>query len=186
MGRGRQLLYTVAAALALSSCASKKTVADKAPMVETLNSKTPAKMTAKWKDGECIFDREKMTIAYTNTKEKISKETVLDVRDNEVTKDIELKPVDMLCSGDFTVVVGEEYVLVAQGADDILSGFPMLGLRVDGKIEVTNSYYIDIRKIKNENIESVFIADSKLIFVTEKKVWEIDLLDNPNVTSTER
>ena len=84
MGRGRQLIYTFAAALALSSCASKKNVAEKAPMVETLNSKTPAKMTAKWKDGECVFDRDKMTIAYTNAKEKISKETKLDVKDKKL------------------------------------------------------------------------------------------------------
>lgn len=185
MGRGRQLLYTAVAALALSACASKKPgMPEKAPMVEKLK-KAPNKMTAKWKNGDCTFDRKKMTITYTDSKEKISEKTELDVKDNPVTKEIELKPRDILCSDDFTVVVGEDYALVAQGADQIFAEFPMLGLRIDDKIEMTNSYYLDIRKIAKEEIESVFITDSTLAFLTKKKLWKIDLIDN-SATSTER
>ncbi len=185
MGRGRQLLYTVAAALALTACASKKpNTSEKAPMVEKLK-KTPVKMTAKWKNGNCTFDRKKMTISYTDSKEKISEKTELDVKDNPVTKNIDLKPIDIICSDDFTVVVGEDYALVAQGAEQIFAEFPMLGLRIDDKVEMTNSYYLDIRKISKEKIESVFITDSTLAFITEKRVWEINLIDN-SATSTER
>ena len=185
MGRGRQLLYTAVAALALTACASKKpSTSEKAPMVETLK-KVPDKMNAKWKNGDCTFDKKKMEITYTDSKEKISETIKLDTELDPATKAIDLKPIDMLCSDDFTVVVGKDYALVAQGADQIFAEFPMLGLRIDDKIEVTNSYYLDIRKITNEKIESVFVTDSTLAFITKKKIWEINLIDNSTI-STER
>lgn len=183
MGRGKQLAYALTAALALTACASKKSVPEKAPIVETISKKTPDKMTGKWKNGDCTFDKKKMTLTY-NSKEE-SKTVELDTELDPITKAIDLKPMDIICSDDFTVVIGEEYVLVAQGADQIFAEFPMLGIKFDGQISVTNSYYLDIRKIAKEKIESVFIADSTLAFVTEKKLWKIDLIDN-SATSIER
>ena len=182
MGRGRQLMFAVATALALSACASKKTVPGKAPIVETISKKTQDKMTAKWKNGDCIFDSKKMMLTYTDKEN--SKTVKLDTELDPTTKAIELKPMDIICSDNFTVVIGEEYALVAQGADQIFAEFPMLGIKIDGP-SMTNSYYLDIRKIAKEKIESVFTIDSTLAFVTEKKVWKIDLIDN-SATSTER
>jgi len=177
MGRGKCLLCTVIAAVSLSTCTHKKPKPpEKAPIVETIKKD----LTAKWKNGTCTLDSRTMELTYTG--EKGSRTMKLDT---EMLTDIDFKPKEMMCSSDYTIILGEEHAIIAIGGDKVIGDFHMLG-SIDGEFSVSNSYYIGINKIKQENIESVFVADSTLVFVTGKHVWEIDLVNPQNVYKTKR
>ncbi|NYZ76753.1 hypothetical protein H0O02_00365 [Candidatus Micrarchaeota archaeon] len=189
MGRGKQLAYALITAVSLSACSSKTIPPpSKPPMVEPIKAaKAEAAektgntiLKAKWKGGECSLDAGKMELTYATSRglKRVGLDT--DVLG------IELKPEDLLCSSEFTVAIGEKYILVAVGQEQLDASFNMLG-SIDGVFTASNSYYYKISKIREEGVESAFIMDSTLVLVTKKQVWQIDMR-NPktNTRTTER
>lgn len=179
MGRGKQLLYTVAAALAFSACASTKKppkIPKKAPIVESVN-KAPEKLTSKWEKYTCSFDSKKMEMTYSDSKESVVMK--LDTELDPVTKEMSdnLNAKELVCTENYSVVVGDEYALVAIGPRSALKGFQSLGI-IDEEYTMSNSYYLKLNLLVENEVKSFFVVGSTLVLVTDNEMCRIDLSTN--------
>lgn len=179
MGRGKQLMYAFTAALALSACASKKPsskIPKKPPIIETVK-KTPEKLVSKWEKYTCSFDSKKMEMTYSDSKESIIMK--LDTELDSVTKKIgeSLNPEKLVCTEDYAVVVGKDYALVAVGPKAALKGFQSLGT-VDEEFTLSNSYYLKLDLLVENEVKSLFIAGRTLVLVTDNEICKINLATN--------
>ena len=171
-------MYALTAALALSACASKKPpkMPKKAPIIETVK-KTPEKLTSKWEKYTCSFDPKKMEMTYSDSKESVVMK--LDTELDPVTKEIGKKfnPEELVCTEDYTVAVGDEYALVAVGPKNALKGFQSLGI-VDEDFTLSNSYYLKLNLLVENEVKSFFVTGRILVLVTDNEVCKMDLATN--------
>ena len=179
MVRGKQLMCAIAAALALTACASNKKapkMPKKAPIVETVK-KTPEKLTSKWEKYTCSFDPKKMEITYSDSKESVVMK--LDTEVDSVTKEMgeNLNPKQLICTEDYSVAVGDKYALVATGPKQVIKGLQPLGI-IDDEYTMSNSYYLKLNVLVQNEVKSFFVVGRTLILVTDNEICKIDLATN--------
>lgn len=123
-------------------------------------------LSARWEDGSCSISRTQLTYHSPSTRSK--RFINLDYPPSD--------PQELICTAEHTVIFNDRRIIVALGADDVLSGREMLGL-LDGEFVPANSYSITIRDMGRITSRRV-VGDVLHIRTADSRLWSIDL-NNP-------
>lgn len=120
-------------------------------------------LSARWEEGSCSISDSQLTFHDFSDMSKAFLNLDSPADD----------PQELICTAEHTVILNDRRIIVALGADDVLSGREMLGF-LDGEFVPANSYSITVRGM-GRITGGLVMGDRLHIRTADSRLWSIDL-----------